>query len=515
LYFRFFKYTDVNLFYNKIFENQSRTNRLIIAVIIGVGGLTAILQFLSNRDMLMDESWLALNILDRNFIELLRPLDYNQAGPPLFLWAEKLFSILIPNSAMGFRFFPLLSFVVSLLFLNKLIIRIIPNSFVRIIIVALFSFNNMLLIYGSTQGKQYMSDVMTLLILFYLTVKEYSSNKNRYNTLMIVGSLSILMSNVAPVILLTIGLYIFFSEFIELRSKTIVPWTVVFGVWAVVFGVYYYFFVANHPLHDFMLRYWAGTFMPLNSSSDFWLFCLDRAYFLSGCFISNKIPLHFTVLVPIVGIASMIVKKQYGLLILSLSPVVIHLALSAFRLYPFEARMLLYSFPCIIIIVSYGVYYTLKAIFFKFSPTVVKIVIYLLPIFCAYYYFGFCLQAQKKEEVKPSIDFIKQNKQEGESIYLNVFASPVYHFYEKTGYISFPNVIEGRFTTVPIYNSSTVSELDSLRGRTWLLFSSCIDEEVISRHLDSLGIKKLQEYHFRKDAWEQGMSSALLYDFGD
>ena len=49
-----------------------------------------LVQFFAARSLWLDESMLALNIASRSFGELLRPLDYNQVAPPLFLWLARL-----------------------------------------------------------------------------------------------------------------------------------------------------------------------------------------------------------------------------------------------------------------------------------------------------------------------------------------------------------------------------------------------------------------------------------------
>jgi hypothetical protein len=67
---------------------------LVLAAVGGaafvVGTALRLEQFARRRPLWLDECMLALNIASRSALELIRPLDYNQAAPPVFLWIERL-----------------------------------------------------------------------------------------------------------------------------------------------------------------------------------------------------------------------------------------------------------------------------------------------------------------------------------------------------------------------------------------------------------------------------------------
>ena len=88
----------------------------IINVIIFIGLLLPTVQFIFNRSLWADEASLALNILNASYLELLIPLESGQVAPIIFLFLEKFFSILIPNSDYGLKIVPLLSYFASFFF---------------------------------------------------------------------------------------------------------------------------------------------------------------------------------------------------------------------------------------------------------------------------------------------------------------------------------------------------------------------------------------------------------------
>ncbi len=55
-----------------------------------------------------DEAFVGANLLHRGYRDLLRPLDYGQVAPPLFLWAEKASVQLFGFSATSLRLVPML-----------------------------------------------------------------------------------------------------------------------------------------------------------------------------------------------------------------------------------------------------------------------------------------------------------------------------------------------------------------------------------------------------------------------
>src|SRR5512139_2855833 len=94
------------------FKEDLAWEKAAIALLFLAGILLRLRQYLTGRSLWMDEAMLALNIVNRDFGGLFKPLDYDQGAPPGFLLGEKLFCLLLGRCEYALR---LLSFILGLL----------------------------------------------------------------------------------------------------------------------------------------------------------------------------------------------------------------------------------------------------------------------------------------------------------------------------------------------------------------------------------------------------------------
>lgn len=90
-------------------NNKFRFEKISANIILLFGVILVLFQLLYNRSLWGDEAKLALNIINKSYLELFQPLDNGQVAPILFLQIEKIFTTIIPNSEIGLRVFPFLS----------------------------------------------------------------------------------------------------------------------------------------------------------------------------------------------------------------------------------------------------------------------------------------------------------------------------------------------------------------------------------------------------------------------
>ena len=94
-------------YYNQNVHLIFKSKKLIYGIII-LGIILRLIQYISNRSLWFDEAMLALNIIDRSFLELFKPLSYDQGAPIGFLILQKLAVQIFNNSEYALRLLPLI-----------------------------------------------------------------------------------------------------------------------------------------------------------------------------------------------------------------------------------------------------------------------------------------------------------------------------------------------------------------------------------------------------------------------
>lgn len=394
--------------------------------IVTVGVILSLAQFLYNRSLWVDESYLALNIIDGNVVDLLNPLDNNQVAPVLFLMIEKLFSMLIPQSEYGLRLFQLLCYWASLFFFWKILRHIFSEELVITIAVALFAFNTTM-VYYSGELKQYMSDVLVVTVLLYLAIHGPNQRHRKMIVLGLSGSIAIFLSNIAPLILFSIGLYLVYPNII--RGKIVSRGQAgIFLLWILLFSIYYLLFIHNHPTREYMVSYWKyqNAFMPLDLfGKEFVYFVFQKTKMifvelLRFSFLGILVGLLFAT-----GIIHLVKTRKISLLILLITPFLLHTLLSGIQLYPFDARLLLYTIPLLILTVAFGVKTLIAKTHIYNKLWLQRAFAGLIPfvLLALFFKHGYPLTNQ---EVKSCIHYIIKHKKETDIVFVNFYALSPY-----------------------------------------------------------------------------------------
>ena len=116
-----------------------------------------------------DEAFLAVNFWDRSFVDLLRPLEYGQIAPWLFLAIERTAVLSLGYSELALRLFPTVCSVLSLLLLWHVTGRLWRGT-PQLLTVAVFAVAFYPIRHGA-EIKPYASDLLAALILLALAVE--------------------------------------------------------------------------------------------------------------------------------------------------------------------------------------------------------------------------------------------------------------------------------------------------------------------------------------------------------
>ena len=160
-----------------------------------------LIQFFTARSLWLDESMLGLNIASRSLGELLRPLDYNQVAPPLFLWLGRLSIRLAGTNEMALRAWPMLAGLVVPPLLSLVAYRWLGAAG-SLITVALASLSPTLVIYAN-EAKPYGSDALVTVAVLAATLwlRDRPSSASRGATLVVTGAAGLLLSIPAAFVL--------------------------------------------------------------------------------------------------------------------------------------------------------------------------------------------------------------------------------------------------------------------------------------------------------------------------
>lgn len=446
---------------NKFSVNSNLTNKISKYILI-LGVIIAIIQFFFNRSLWLDEAFIANNLINRSFLELLQPLDDNQVAPILYLFLQKLVIIVFNYNELSFKILPLILYIFSAVLFYKIINHYFSNGLVKILAFSIFA-TNYVLIYYSSEIKQYIFDVFVTLWLYYLSIKLLEHKNHKY--IGFAGIVSIFLSNISIIILFTCWLFIFYHYFIN-KNNSFKKLIIIGFIWTVFFGIYYFAFIYNHPTKAYMLDYWlkAGAFMPYSPfDSLVYIFLGQKIDMIFGGLLSNVYWIGF--IFSFIAFFFILVKRKISLLILLFCPIITHLILSAFKLYPFSSQVSTYLTPLIIILIAYGFYITLQCI-----PKMNHIVLaFIIPIifFVRFFIIEFPLE---KEEIKKIYSHIEKNISKEDKIYVYYASVPAFNFYKNINVFNLSNkVIYGKNCrrNIELY----VNDFIEIEGSIWMIFS--------------------------------------------
>lgn len=430
-------------------------------LVFSVGFLISTYQYLLNRSLWLDEAMLVLSILHRSPLGLLEPLEYSQMAPILFLQFEKLFALPFGYSEYGLRLFPLVAFWTCIPLMYNVAELIFKNRKLSLYSTLLFCLTPSLIYYAS-EAKQYMLDCLVYLLLAFLTLREYKSELRRILWISASGAILLSLSNITPIVLFCIGVFLAYQSLIEKRFSFV--YLLIPAVsWAFFFGAYYILFLRSHPSKVVMLDYWQKTFLPTNPlQADFWLFLWDTVKkFFGGVLYQGPFGI-ITFALYVFGIFKLLKSKNATVGFLLFLPIFVHLGISSFKLYPVDLRFLLYLVPSALMVSSF----TLLNIYEKLSDKKIlrASLLFFFPILSVLvliFSFPFSL-----ENVRKSLEYVSKHALPGDKLYVYMHAESAFIYYNETGrspkldYEFIKDELKGN----PV-------KFQSRSGRIWLLYS--------------------------------------------
>jgi hypothetical protein len=336
--------------------------RTIVAAFILLLGL---IQYFYNRNFWIDEAMLAINVTKLDFFELLKPLKYyNQVAPIGLLMISKVMITLFGTSDIIFRLPMILSFAMIVFLVWKK-----SDMFKLTGLLLLFNF---MMIYYSSEYKQYIFDVL-LVFLLLVALKQKKFERGIFILILFTYFSSLTMVALVPFYVVMI-LSLYKDKVVLSQMKNIFSLTMIL---ALVLISYYFAFIHDHPTKEYMVQYHAARHGLYNQNvfayfkiilETFSEFIVIKHYFTRSTLLTWIVEISFFSLTFFLLIMQCLLKRPLAIFIALLFTM--HVLFSFFRLYPIGGRFSVYFVVFVVYLYSD---IPLKRAYFKIINTILII----------------------------------------------------------------------------------------------------------------------------------------------
>lgn len=478
----------------------------VLGVVFGV--LVRLVQYLHRRSLWEDEANLALNIVNRSYLELLKPLDYNQAAPPLFLWIEKAAVQIFGNNEYALRLFPFICGILALVGFYQLSRRY-TTALAAPIAVILFACLKYILYY-SNEVKQYSSDLMVsvMLCLLLIPLRHQILSRQQMLGLGLLGAAFIWLSHPAIFVMVGIEVGYFLVAAYPQRRDLLLNRLPLYLIWLLSFAALYALTIQGTLENQTLTESWIERY-PRSPLDIVWL--LDAF----GRFFYN--PLGFLGIADGIAIVPFVLgciayyHRDRLLLLAILAPIVTTLIAACLKQYPFRERLIIFLTPLVILIIAQGIasLFTLSKRWRKpgfFFGTLLLSALIIPP----------CLRASNLivypthiEEIRPVLAYVKLQQQPSDQLYIYRSGLNQFIYYAPTlGYSAYQYrlgeslLAEGGSKRPQISKQGVKQfkrEVKSLKAgsRIWFVFcrASDLEEQAFLSAIASLGGQQLDQVH--------------------
>ncbi|HWE93707.1 MAG TPA: glycosyltransferase family 39 protein [Tepidisphaeraceae bacterium] len=192
------------------FGNTTRFLKIAAIVLLCLGAAARVRQYQARASYWADEAFILINLRQLSPAQLVGKLNWDQAAPPMFLWALKAEMRLAGEGEYAMRFLPLAGSLLGMLIFGVLARRLLPGP-AALFAFGLFALSRKLVEY-SAELKQYGCDatVSALLLLIALGRPERSPLR-RLALTAVFASVAVWFSHPVSVVFGGVGLVLAFS----------------------------------------------------------------------------------------------------------------------------------------------------------------------------------------------------------------------------------------------------------------------------------------------------------------
>jgi|GEM_PF-334643 len=486
-------------------KNKSIIQQLGVVLILS-GIALRLVVFYQNRSLFIDESNLARNIVEKNWIDFFQILDYYQYAPPLFLCIEKCSTWMMGANEYALRLWPLVAACLSLFLIWAIAKRIKLEGYAPLIPLAWMVFSPLLVRY-STEVKQYSTDVFVGLFLIWWVVSRGfpSSLKASEQGVLstewpahfywaLIGGISVWLSMPSVFVLAGIGLLLVYEAWQRRANTEIQRWLIVIGFWLINFAGYYFIILSKDLDKQALIDYHSQYFFPLQWYK--W-----EAWLQAGMVFQSilRSAFGFTTLAYLVGGLGLLWGLRHlwqtktFLFWLLLSPILICLAVSSLGFYSLIPRLTLFFIPLLWLIFAHAFSFRWEKSLFvpklgALLPALGTIsLLAILPLQHGYKYFYRPLLI---EEIRPVLALTAAAYQSDDVIFVDHEAKPAFIFYQDLHsdrpFIPTQAIYLGNWNETP---ATWITNFAENNERIWLVYSHLISAEALGKlkqHLEEI-----------------------------
>jgi hypothetical protein len=344
-----------------------RLDRLTWAF-VGIGIVLRLARYAMNFPLWGDESFVAVNFIRHGYLELLRPLDYGQICPLLFLWIERWIVSHLGYSEWTLRLFPLACGLASVFLFRHVAGRVV-RGMPLLLAVAIYavSFHP---IRHAAEVKPYASDLLVALVLLGLALEWRRAPGRTIWLWLLVGVVPIAVALSHPAVFVAGGVSLGLAAPIWARRRR-GEWVPFLLFQMALIGTFLGLFVLFTRLQEQValkgLRsYWSDSFPPLDGVTRLLRWLIDvhtgTMFAYPGGGRGGASSLTFLAFV----LASILLwrRGRRGVVVMLLAPFALAMTAAALRRYPYgnEARQMQFVAPAICILAGLGSARLLQAI---------------------------------------------------------------------------------------------------------------------------------------------------------
>jgi hypothetical protein len=484
-------------FSSKVSRQPFSLENAAIGTLFLFGVVLRLRQYLSGRSLWADEAMLALNIVNRDFSGLLKPLADNQGAPIGFLFVEKFFNVILGRHELVLRLFPLMAGLTALWLFYLLLKKSVHHAgfFTALTLFAL----SPQLIYYSSESKQYIVDVAVMLGLLVtaLPIFQGQAGWQDHIRLGLAGIFALWFSHPAVFVLAGIGVALVI-QFLQTRDYSNLRLTVIMGIfWLVSLGLLYFINLQGLTRSEYLVNYWETGFIPMPPWDNLAWFATnfsDNVQFQFGIQVIPGLVFVFM----LTGWLALFREMQTLALTFIFTVFFAYIA-SALRLYPTSGRLSLFMMPFGIILLGKAV--EMAQGVFESNKIWTTLITLALSGYLLYSPFTTALQdfvsPKYFEHIRPSMDYLSASWKDGDVIFVSFWAEPAFRFYAPFYDLENIQYVSSDFEDYP-NPQALKSRFEPLlgQGRVWVLFSHVYENagfnerDFLTAYLDEIGMKR-------------------------